>query len=134
MAGVSDASNEIERRMNNPGCAGQEYRFILYTLETVEVDVFFDRQFEFRLFGGLGTGPFFCIEDDYLTHYLEQSHLIFTDPAEGIVPNNKQLYHISIDDRSYLDGAIHLIIILLLTVKLTLIAPLTSLIMAAQNC
>lgn len=105
MAGVSDASNEIQRRMNNPWVVPEEsYRFILNTLETVEVDVFFDRQFEFRLFGGFGTGPFFCIEDNYLTHYLEQSHLIFTDPAEGIVPNNKQLYHISIDDRSYLDG------------------------------
>jgi hypothetical protein len=106
MAGVSDASNEIQRRMNNPWVVPLEnYRFILNTLETIEVDVFYNREFEFRLFGGFGYGYYFCVSDEYLTYYLEQSHLIFTDPAEGIVPNNKQLYHISIDDRSYLDGS-----------------------------
>ncbi|MBU1369612.1 MAG: hypothetical protein KJ578_13510 [Bacteroidetes bacterium] len=105
MAGVSDASNEIQRRMNNPWVVpDRNYRFILNTLETVEVDPFYDHEFSCRLFGDYGVPPNWCINENFMTIYLEQSHLIFTDPAEGIVPNNKQLYHISIDDRSYLDG------------------------------
>jgi hypothetical protein len=102
LVGVSDGSDEIARRLNNPWVVPEEnYRFILNTLETVEVDVIFDYEFEGRLFGGY-YDYFYCIEDDMMTYYLEQSHMIFTDPAEGIVPNNKQLYHISIDDALWL--------------------------------
>jgi len=105
MADVSDASNEIQRRMNNPWVVpDRNYRFILNTLETIEVDVIYDYEFEGRLFGGYHD-YYYCIEDDMMTYYLEQSHLIFTDPAEGVVPNNKQLYNVIIDDALWLGGS-----------------------------
>ena len=98
MAGVSDASNEIQRRMNNPWVVpDRKYRFILNTLETIEVDPIGETQFEGRLFGGWYDLDH-CIENDMMIYYLEQSHLIFNDPMEGVRPTNKQLYHVQIDD------------------------------------
>jgi len=104
MAGVSDASNEIQRRMNNTWVVPDEsYRFILNTLETIEVDPIGNPEFQGRLFGG--TFDFYhCINNEMMTYYLEQSHVIFNDPSEGIQPNNKHLYHVQIDDALYGGG------------------------------
>ena len=104
MAGVSDASNEIQRRMNNPWVVpDRNYRFILNTLEITEVDPIGNPEFQGRLFGG-AYDFYHCISDEMMTYYLEQSHLILNDPSEGIQPNNKHLYHLQIDDALYGGG------------------------------
>jgi len=104
MADVSDASNEIQRRMNNPWVVPDEsYRFILNTLEIIEVDPIGNPEFQGRLFGG-AYDFYHCINDEMMTYYLEQSHLILNDPSEGIQPNNKHLYHLQIDDALYGGG------------------------------
>jgi len=104
MADVSDASNEIQRRMNNPWVVPDEsYRFILNTLEIIEVDPIGNPEFQGRLFGG-AYDFYHCINDEMMTYYLEQSHLILNDPSEGKQPNNKHLYHLQIDDALYGGG------------------------------
>ncbi len=97
MVGVSDGSDEIARRLNNPWVLAEEnYRFIPTSLVTI--DIHGASMFPGRLFGGWYDDINICIEDDMMTYYLEQSHIILNDYSEGIRPNNKYLSHVIIDD------------------------------------
>jgi len=97
MVGVSDGSDEIARRLNNPWVVPEvNYRFIPTSLVTI--DIHGASMFPGRLFGGWYDDINICIEDDMMTYYLEQSHVILNDYSEGIRPNNKYLSHVFIDD------------------------------------
>jgi len=96
MVGVSDGSDELMRRLNNPKVIlDRPYRFIPTSLVTIEV---------------IGTGDYadrlffdavdidYCLDNDALTYYLEQSHQILNDPNENVRPLGKQLSHVQIID------------------------------------
>lgn len=103
MQGVSDGSDELERRLNNPVIEfEQPFRFVPTSIgDLIEfhgLDVFFD-----RLYAGWEYPENNCLTNDTLTYYLEESHKILHDLSEGVRPEGKHLYDVHIiDDLVYL--------------------------------
>lgn len=99
--GVSDGSDELQWRLNNPVVLPAE-PFIWTDLETNEYVNGFDHLSpttgEPRLYVGWDYPEQNCLTHDMLTYYLVQSHYIINDYAEGVRPANKTFASVYIDD------------------------------------
>ena len=97
--GVSDGSDELQWRLNNPVVA-PDVPFIWTDLETREA-VGFDFQNatgDYRLYVGWDYPEDNCLTHDMLTYYLLQSHYIINDYTEGLRPVGKTFASVKIDD------------------------------------
>jgi len=98
--GVSDASDELQWRLNNPVVLPAD-PFIWTALET-NYDVngfsFPGSNGEPRLYVGWDYPEENCLTHDMLTNYLLQSHYIINDYAEGVRPAGKTFASVIIND------------------------------------
>jgi len=99
--GVSDASDELQWRLNNPVVLPTG-PFIWIDLETNEnvigynhLDTIYE---EPRLYVGWDYPDDNCLTHDTLTHYLVQSHHIINDYSEGVRPAGLSFASVYIDD------------------------------------
>jgi hypothetical protein len=99
MQGVSDGSDELERRLNNPyfEYAGP-WRFIPTSIGDPIVFHGLD-DFYGRLYAGWNYPENNCLTNELLTYYLEESHKILYNLNEGIRPIGKHLYDVQIYDQ-----------------------------------
>ncbi|MFA5419100.1 MAG: hypothetical protein WC341_11645 [Bacteroidales bacterium] len=102
--GVSDASDQLQWRLNNPVVAPVD-PFIWTDLETNEYVNGFDHlnptTGEPRLYVGWDYPEENCLTHDMLTNYLLESHYIINDYAEGVRPAGKSFASVYIDDDLY---------------------------------
>ncbi len=98
--GVSDGSDELQWRLNNPVVAPVD-PFIWTDLET-NYDIngfsFPGPNGEPRLYVGWDYPEDNCLTHEMLTNYLLQSHYIMNDYAEGVRPANKVFASVEIHD------------------------------------
>ena len=93
MYGVSDASDELAWKLNHPAISTVPYVFVSCTTYTA---VGFD--YDERLYVGWNYPQNNCLTSDTLNYYLQQSHLIINDPAEGLRPPGKEFCNVEIID------------------------------------
>ena len=93
MYGVSDASDELAWKLNHPAVSTVPYVFVSCTTYTA---VGFD--YDERLYIGWNYPQNNCLTSDTLNYYLQQSHLILNDPAEGLRPPGKEFCNVEIID------------------------------------
>ncbi len=93
MYGVSDASDELAWKLNHPAVSTVPYVFVSCTTYTA---VGFD--YDERLYIGWNYPQNNCLTSDTLNYYLQQSHLILNDPAEGLRPLGKEFCNVEIID------------------------------------
>ncbi|NCU34498.1 hypothetical protein EOM75_00610 [Candidatus Falkowbacteria bacterium] len=91
--GVSDASNELMWRLNNPEHVTQPYIF-------TDIEAYSATGFEYdnRLYTGWNYPEQNCLIYDLLNYYLKQSHYIMKDDSEGLKPVDKDFVHVEIVD------------------------------------
>ncbi len=101
MVGVSDGSDELEWRLNNPVYTiGPEFIFTnLETFGAVGFD-FENANYEPRLYVGWDYPEQNCLTNDTLTYYLLESHDIINtyDYNGGLRPPGLDFSHVKIDD------------------------------------
>jgi len=99
--GVSDGSDELQWRLNNPVVA-PDVPFIWTDLETNEYVNGFDylnpTTGEPRLYVGWDYPEENCLTHDMLTNYLLESHYIINDYSEGVRPAGKSFASVEIHD------------------------------------
>jgi hypothetical protein len=98
MQGVSDGSDELERRLNNPMIEfEQPFRFIPTSIgDPIEFHGL--DEFAGRLYAGWNYDEINCLTNDTLTFYLGESHDILHNSTNGIRPLGKHLYDVQIKD------------------------------------
>jgi hypothetical protein len=98
MQGVSDGSDELMRRLNNPVFDyDQQFRFVPTSLNTITTAGF---EWDERLYVGWDYPANNCLTNERLTYYLEESHEILHQfqGQGGIRPQGKHLYDVDIQD------------------------------------
>lgn len=92
--GVSDGSDELQRRLNNPYLLfdGQYTFTALQTVETTGFD------YDERLYVGWDYPENNCLTNDLLDYYLLQSHNIINNYDEGLRIEGKSFASVQIDD------------------------------------
>jgi hypothetical protein len=96
--GVSDGSDELMRRLNNPVFDyDQQFRFVPTSLNTITTAGF---EWDERLYVGWDYPANNCLTNERLTYYLEESHEILHQfqGQGGIRPAGKHLYDVYIED------------------------------------
>jgi hypothetical protein len=92
--GVSDGSDELQRRLNNPYLLFDgQYTFT--DLETVEATGY---DYNERLYVGWDYPENNCLTNDLLDYYLVQSHNIINNYSEGLRIEGKSFASVQIDD------------------------------------
>jgi hypothetical protein len=103
--GVSDGSDELMRKLNNPTILyPYPYTFLITSLETKTIDGLHYEGFEGRLFVGQGSADDHCLNSTALNHYLTESHSIIHNEIEGFRPSGKSMKHVQINDDFYLNN------------------------------
>ena len=102
MVGVSDASDQLQRKLNYPAVQYAE-PYVFINLTTRYTDGFY---YNGRLYLGWNYPEQNCLTADTLNHYLLQSHRIINNYNEGLRPQGKELSHVEIFDELLL-GAKH---------------------------
>ncbi len=98
MQGVSDGSDELMSRLNNPVIEfEQPFRFIPTSIGDPIVFHGLD-DFYGRLYAGWNYPENNCLTNELLTYYLEESHEILHNLNEGIRPEGKHLFDVYIFD------------------------------------
>ena len=104
--GVSDASDELQWRLNNPVVApANPYKLISLQTEYTDGTSYIGPNGEPRLYVGWDYPEDNCLTHDMLTNYLLQSHYIINDYAEGVRPPGKAFANVEIHDWILLGGA-----------------------------
>ena len=99
--GVSDGSDELQWRLNNPVVLPSE-PFIWTEIETPAEFSGYDYLNaigEYRLYVGWDYPEENCLNHDMLTNFLLQSHYIIHDYSEGLRPAGKSFVSVEIKDR-----------------------------------
>lgn len=94
MVGVSDASDELQRKLNYPAVQYAE-PYVFINLTTRYTDGFY---YNGRLYLGWNYPEHNCLTSDTLNHYLLQSHMIINNYNEGLRPQGKEFSHVKITD------------------------------------
>lgn len=102
MVGVSDASDELQRKLNYPAVQYAE-PYVFINLTTRYTDGFY---YNGRLYLGWNYPEHNCLTSDTLNHFLLQSHMIINNYNEGLRPQGKEFSHVEITDDLLL-GAKH---------------------------
>jgi len=97
--GVSDASDELQWRLNNPVVApANPYKLISLQTEYTDGTSYIGPNGEPRLYVGWDYPEDNCLTHDMLTNYLLQSHYIINDYAEMLRPEGKTFASVNITD------------------------------------
>lgn len=95
MVGISDASDQLQRKLNYPAVQYAEpYVFINLTLRYADGIMNYNE----RLYTGWNYPEQNCLTADTLNHYLLQSHMIINNYNEGLRPQGKEFSHVDITD------------------------------------
>ncbi|PKP51702.1 MAG: hypothetical protein CVT92_12055 [Bacteroidetes bacterium HGW-Bacteroidetes-1] len=94
MVGISDASDQLQWKLNHPVVTTEPYVFVNLETRVADGIMYYNE----RLYTGWNYPEHNCLTSDTLNHYLQQSHIIINDPAEGLRPFGKEFSHVVIDD------------------------------------